>query len=283
MSESAPTRHPVFEGWEMRQWTPTERPKHIDPATWEKVSQLRDRPLLPYTATAEYLGRIQERLKPYEFPKDSDLSRSQGNPERQKTVVNTMLKYFIERYKYLDSHIMMPGAVTSKEAFVQDISHNYMALRMLYPSGAGALASNLFGELLAHGAGYHLDLFKANFAKLTPPIEALSLHARLFEATSDYVTRVANEIRPLSTPLRAVAFRHAIKTGDRSHYWDGDLVNAYYAADRAREQADRRFKSPVAANREVARVVRSIQHSLDSGRPFNPAQAHELLGPVLSR
>jgi hypothetical protein len=281
MSELESTRRVVFEGWEMRQWTPTERPTHIAPATWEKVAQLRKDPLLPYTATAEYFGRIQERLKPFEFPKDFVVNSSQWDSARQERALNSMLEHMNARFRYFDTHVMMEGAVKSKDAFVQDMAQNYAALRMLYPSGE--LAANLFGELLAHGTGYQVDLFKANYLNLRPPIQAFSSHVRRFEVSTNYVSRVAREIDPVATPLRAVAFRHAMKTGDRSHYWDGDLANAYYAADRAREEADKRNSSPVAANREVSRVVQRIQHALDTGRPFDVGQARDLLGPAQSR
>jgi hypothetical protein len=281
MSESASTRRVVFEGWEMRQWTPSERPKHIDPTMWEKVTQLRKDPLLPYAATAEYLDRIRERLRPFEFATHSDVNSSQRDSARQERAVNSMLKHMNARFKYFDTHLMMEGTVKPKDAFVQDMAQSYAALRMIYPTSE--LAANLFGELLAHGAGYQVDLFKANFLNLRPPIQAFSSHDRRFEVTANYVARVASEISPVATPLRAVAFRHAMKTGNRSYYWDGDLANAYYAADRARERADTGNSSPVAADQEFSRVVQRIQHALESGRAFDVGKANDLLlGPAQS-
>ena len=247
------------------------RPNTVSPQLWQKVLALRNEPRPTLSGEGGYLYEIARRLSPPQRKQPIEIRAFDDDPKRLEVSLanarnqNAALSYAFE---FKESPWLNRE---SKDQFVQSLARRYSILRMLHTGPVTVAAINVYTERMAEAAGYQLDIFQANEHHLRPPPRALSWLHREYMPRSDYVARVSNEVRQIAEPIRAVAFRHAMKTGDRSGYMDGDLYNALSYLDQERA---RRITEPVPEliEREHQLLVKRVQGILDSGRRFTESQ-----------
>ena|ERR1700722_7534280 len=248
-----------------------ERPKHLHPHLWEKVVTLRSYANGPFSGTLEDFHYIHERLR---NRTTTQFNVALIDPKKIELAIADARKQSAAHYAAFDFHTLPWRTADSKDQFVQSMALRYSMLRMLYKSDHGVAAVNLFTERMAEQANYRLDMFQANHVRLGPPARSFSSHLREYSPSHDYVARVAGEIRPRADPLRAIAFRHAMKTGDRlGYYEDGDLFNAYSYLDRARERTVIE-PAPELIEREHQLLKDRIQRLFDEGRRFTGSRIY---------
>jgi hypothetical protein len=252
-----------------------ERPNHMNPQLWEKVTALRRESLRAFTGDGAYFFETLERFSaPQKKQTIEEINAFHSDPKRLGIALANVKRQIAAWLYAFDSKNAPWLASESKDQFVQSAALRYSILRMIYTSDSGVAAVNVYTERVAQQAGYQLDMFRANHVRLRPPLRAFSWRLREYSPSGDYVARVAAEIRPLADPLRAIAFRHAMKTGDRTGYEDGDLFNAYSYLDR--ERARTAFEpAPELIEKEHEILINNIQRLFDAGRRFSGSQIEQ--------
>jgi fido (protein-threonine AMPylation protein) len=179
-------------------------------------------------------------------------------------------------FKALEAENHLKGL--PKEEFVTRFAVYRTALMKLSPfGGANRNTVDIFLGEVANVAGYQVDRKKINPDQMEEATKKAVLH--------DQRISMHSVLRPHTHPSRAVAFKEAMRTGQRGAALDRhpELEHAFSMVDQ-RLGGDQKAKdAPLNSLRQDARFIKQVHSELEAGRltrKFSPKEMAQFLSKV---